>query len=388
MILNIVPDEKFLPFLQGLFEEAAPGENLWRVFTDKPKSAFAVKAEGMEIINDEYYASEKFKNDLLLSDCVIFHSQFLSSRKKLVVLSRIPKHMPIIWRGWGFDYYPILQVDGLRLFMPETSSLMKGPNETINEHIGRHPIKILKGIFYKKARQAISNRFIARINYFSCCVPDDFESLKRVMPTFKAQFLPLNYYSAEDIFLRGVGLQNLTGHDILLRNSSNPTNNHIEAMRALSKLGMYGRKVIVPLNYGDMSYQKKIIRAGKDILGKSFYPLTDYMPLPEYNQLISGCGNLIMNHIRQQAIGNISSALLRGGKVFLRSENPIYKYYTRMGVKLFPFSDAITIEDLDVSLNQNEVIKNKEIMLGMWSRVQGIKNVKTIALLGKQGQPE
>jgi hypothetical protein len=383
MILNIAPDDKFVPFLQGLFEEASPGESLWRVLTDTPNPTFAVQADNMEVINGEYFGSEKFINDLLVANCVIFHSLSLSSRQKLLVLSRIPETMPIVWRGWGFDYYGILQVNGLRLLLPETNSLIKRPGVLKRVLVKQFPRKFLKAIFSKMVGQIINNKLIARINYFSCCVPDDFEALQRVLPNFEAQFLPLNYYSKEDVFLRGDSLQDLTGHDILLGNSATPTNNHIEAMRVLSKLGMHGRKVIVPLSYGDMKYQEKIIQVGEKLLGESFIPLTNYMSLPEYNQSVSGCGNLIMNHIRQQAIGNISSALLRGGKVFLRPENPIYKYYTRIGVKLFPFSDDITIADLDAPPNKDDAFKNKEIMLSIWARAQGIKNVKAISLLGK-----
>jgi len=132
-----------------------------------------------------------------------------------------------------------------------------------------------------------------------------------------------------------------------------------------------------------MKYQEQIIQMGEEILGESFIPLTNYLSLPEYNQTVSGCGNLVMNHIRQQAMGNISSALLRGGKVFLRLENPIYKHYTRMGVKLFPFTDDITIADLDTPLDRDNVRRNKEIMMSIWSRAEGIKQAKAISQLGK-----
>lgn len=384
MILHIAPDDKFVPFLQGLFEEALPGESMWRVLTCKPIPAFAVPAEGMEVVGNEYYGSEKFKSDLQVADCVIFHSMNLSSRQKLQVLSRIPVKMPIIWRGWGFDYYGILQANGLRLLLPETSSLIKRPSILERLFVRQLPRKLLNAIFLKTAAPIIANKLIARIDYFSCCVPGDYDALKQVLPNFKAQFLPLNYYSAEDIFLKGDGLQDLAGEDILLGNSATPANNHIEAMRALRKLGLQGRKVIVPLSYGDMKYREHIIQAGKDLLGESFIPLTDYMPLPEYNRFVSSCSILIMNHIRQQAMGNISSALLRGGKVFLRPENPIYIYYTRLGVKLFPFSDDTTIASLNAPLNLEDIRTNKAIMTKIWSRSQGIENVKAISRLGKE----
>lgn len=412
MILNITPDDKFVPFLQGLFDEALPGENLWRVFRFTPDQTFAVQAETTEVIDGGYFGSDKFEGDLQVANCVIFHSLFLSSEQKQWVLSRIPESMPIVWRGWGFDYYGILEANGLRLLLSETNSLIESLGVS-KQVVGRFSGKLLKLFFSKTGRliknpslvkrvfdkqlpqklwgtilpkmveKSINDRFIARVDYFSCCVPDDFEALKRVLPSFKAQFLPLNYYSMEDVFLRGDSLSDLTGGDILLGNSADPTNNHIEALLALSKLGMQGRKVIVPLSYAgsDVRYTEKLIKDGAELLGESFIPLTSFMPLSEYNQLVSGCGNIIMNHIRQQAMGNISAGLLRGGKVFLRSDNPIYKYYFRLGVKLFPFSDDLTIADLNTPLNKDDARQNKEIMSRIWSREQGIKNVKAISLL-------
>lgn len=342
-----------------------------------------MQTDGMEVVNYGYFGSENFKKDLQAASCVVIHSLFLSSRQELLVLSRIPKNMPIVWRGWGYDYYDILQANGLRLLLQETNSLIKIPGVSDRVPVRQLPRKLLRAIFSKTVWKIVDNKFLARINYFSCCVPDDFTALQRALPNFKAQFLPLNYYSTEDVFLRGDSLQDLTGHDILLGNSATDTNNHIEAMRVLNKLGMHGRRVVVPLSYGDMKYQAKIIQAGEEILGESFIPLTNYLSLPEYNQLVSGCGNLIMNHIRQQAMGNISSALLRGGKVFLRPENPIYKHYTRMGVKLYPFTDDMTIADLDTPLDRDGVRRNKEIMMSIWSRAEGIKQAKAISQLGR-----
>lgn len=383
MILHITPDDKFVPFLQGLFEEASPGESLWRLLTNKPIPTFAAQTDSIDIINFDYFGSEKFKKDLQVVRCVVFHSLALSPRLKLLVLTRIPKNMPIVWRGWGFDYYDILQANGLRLLLPETDTLIKISSVSNRAPVRQLPRKLLRAIFSKTAGRIINNKLIARINYFSCCVPDDFVALQRVLPNFKAQFLPLNYYSTEDVFLRGDSLQDFTGHDILLGNSAIPTNNHIEAMRALSKLGMHGRKVVVPLSYGDMRYQEQIIQMGEEILGESFIPLTNYLSLAEYNQTVSGCGNLVMNHIRQQAMGNISSALLRGGKVFLRPENPIFKHYTRMGVKLYPFTADMTIADLNTPLDRDSVRRNKEIMMSIWSRAEGIKQAKAISQLGR-----
>lgn len=391
MILHIALDDKFIPFLQGLFEEALPGENSWKILTHKPDPEFALRDGNVEVIRGTYFGSEKFRDDLKVVNCIIFHSLPLSGQQKSIVLSSLREEATVIWRGWGYDYYGYLEANGLELLLQETKLLLGHLDAKRPSILRKSPREIIRrvraGIGRAQARikwRGIDEKFLARVDYFSCCVPDDHESLQRVLLSFKAEFLPLNYYSVEDVFLRGDNLLDLAGPDILLGNSADPANNHIEAMRVLSDLGMQGRKVVVPLSYGDMEYQQAVLREGENLLGESFVPLVNFMPLSEYNRLVSGCVILVMNHVRQQAIGNISAALMRGGKVYLRPENPIYKYYSRLGVKLFPFSGDLTIADLDEPLNEEAVSNNKRIMLETWSRAQGLKQVRAIKLLAER----
>jgi len=380
MILHIAPDDKFIPFLQSIFEEASPGKNLWRIRSAKPVPDFAVLNSNAQLIDDKYFFSVKFEDDLRDVNCVIFHSLFISGRQKFAVLRKINKQVKIIWRGWGYDYYPLLEANGLKLLLPQTKQLC---NKTqLNKLVASKVIKKIVNVIVSFTVGFINRKFYSRIDYFSSCVPNDFVSLKGVIRNFRAQFLPLNYYSIEDVFLRGDNVQNLTGPDILLGNSSTASNNHLEAIQFLSQLGMSGRKVVVPLSYGDESYRAEVLRLGNLLLGDSFVPLTKYMSLAEYNQVISGCGNLLMNHVRQQAMGNISAALLRGGKVFLRPENPIYKYFTEMGAVLFCFSDKLTVSDFDNEIDPEIAIRNKEVMTKIWSRSHAVRQAQEICVLG------
>ena len=379
MILHIAQDDKFIPFLQSIFQEGSPNNNIWRIITAKPDTPFATNSADMGIVSNSYFRSQEFNADLRRADCLIFHSFYFPNTTKLSILKRIPKYMPVIWRGWGFDYYDYLKVKGKVLILPETKLLTQksGITETA---LSKWNFKVFSSIEYRLTN-LLNKKFIGRVDYFSCCVPDDFESLKQILPEFRAQFLPLNYYSKEDVFLRGENLQDLSGKDVLLGNSASHTNNHIEAMRLLNNLGMQGRKVIVPLNYGDPDYRDKVIQQGKILLGDAFVPLLDYMPLQEYNRIISSCGNLVMNHIRQQAMGNISAALLRGGKVFLRQENPIYTYYSRLGAKLFILSDKMSLTEMDTPLSDVDALRNKEIMTTIWARDRAVQQAKFISVL-------
>lgn len=375
MVLNLISDDKFTPFLQGLFQEAAPLKHMFRVVANDNKLVFAIQNSSTEAVSNTYFASSKFKKDLEKSTCVIFHT--LNLEFALAAL-RIPRDIPIVWRGWGFDYYPYLESNGLEVLLPITRSMQKKASLKTRIFTKRSPKQLLLSLLSRTVEPSVINNFIARVNYFSCCVPDDLEALKKALPTLIAQFLPLNYYSVEDVFLRGDDVQDLFGNNILLGNSATPTNNHLEALNMLSELGMQGRKVIVPLSYGDEGYRKDVINWGEKLLGESFVPLTTFVSLSEYNKIISSCGNVMMNHVRQQAIGNISAALLRGGKVFLRSENSIYKYYSKLGMKIFTSHNDLTLANLDSQLNQEDCTKNKTIMTNLWSREEGLRHVENI----------
>ena len=378
MILHIATDDKFIPFLQGLFEEAKPNENMWRIITDKPTLKFGLQINDTRTIDWKYFISEDISNDFKRSKYVILHSMMLSGLQAVSLINRLPDDIVLIWRGWGFDYYKyIFESQSRVLTLPETTALAR-KKELLFNSPRKIPKKLIINLFYKSIKQKIDKWLIKRVDYFSCCVPDDFEALSNSIPEFSAKFTPLNYYSKEDTFLHGENLEDLTGKDILLGNSASETNNHVEAIRILSKIDLSGRKVIVPLSYGDMDYQKQIISIGRDLLGDAFIPLTEFLTLPQYNKIISNCGSVIMNHVRQQGIGNISATLLRGGKVFLRPENPIYIYYTRLGIKIFQFTDALSLKDLVISLTEDEIVNNRHIMSNIWERDQGLRQVNAI----------
>jgi len=380
MVLNIIPDEKFTPFLQSLFEEVLPDKNLFRVITSKHHVAFALQNKNTRVVNYTYFVSDQFRKDLREATIVIFHS--LNIMYAFAALL-IPKHIVIVWRGWGFDYCNYLKDENTYFELP-SNDLIRNKPSIKNTIFTKRSIKhLILNSLSKTAGPFMFKKFISRTDYFSCCIPDDYIALKAKLPNFKAQFLPLNYYSSEDTFLRGDNIEIFSGNNILLGNSASSTNNHVEAICKLSELGISGRKVIVPLCYGDVNYAKKVIALGEKLLGESFVPLTKFSSLSEYNQIISGCGNVVMNHVRQQAVGNISAALLRGGKVYLRPENSIYKYYTRLGIKLFSLHDDLTRDNLDLKLSPEDIERNREIMSSVWAREQALRQVAFIASIEK-----
>jgi hypothetical protein len=183
-------------------------------------------------------------------------------------------------------------------------------------------------------------------------------------------FIPFTYYPIEFIFKNeSIKIQ---GNDILLGNSASYTNNHIEAIDILSKLNLGNRQVNIPLSYGNTSYANSIIQYAKNVLPNNNKPLTDFLHLQEYNVLLSNCGIVIMNHYRQQAVGNVLAALYLGAKVFLNNTT-FYQYLKRIGCVIFLIDDYLINQQADALeiLSDEEIEHNRKIL-----RVEiGIDNV-------------
>lgn len=127
---------------------------------------------------------------------------------------------------------------------------------------------------------------------------------------------------------------------ILIGNSSTPENQHIEIFEKLSYLrNEKDINIICPLSYGDENYREEVIKKGKDIFGNCFTPITEYMNIEMYHNLLSTCDIGIFNNNRQQALGNIWILLRMGKKLYIRRDNSMWKHFKDLGFRLYDIAD-------------------------------------------------
>ena len=141
-------------------------------------------------------------------------------------------------------------------------------------------------------------------------------------------------------------------NSILLGNSANPTNNHVDALYNLQSHG-YAGQILCPLSYsGSGEYVERVVEVGKRLFGSRFRPLTAYLQKSEYFNLLGGIDAAYFYHRRQQAGGNIRYFLSRGKPVFLHPRSPVLPYYCKSDVPLvYPasdFCDRIEVGDKDI----------------------------------------
>ncbi|AYM89676.1 hypothetical protein D9980_03270 [Serratia sp. 3ACOL1] len=377
-ILHLCTDEKFIDRAISTFELAYPEQNIVCIYN---------KGEEILHIKREVDFRAGFKESLLGIDfSKIGHVDVLVIHSLrdfwFKTIEKLDKKIPVVWIGWGYDYYDLIgRID--KWLLKDTNLFFTQLKKNKNF---KQSIKEL--ILYPTIRRL---KVIERIQYFSPVIPDEYNLLKNcrnwsVFPeqvdwNYGAAEKDLSYYVSDDA-------ENATRENILVGNSATITNNHLEIFDILKKIDLQERKLIVPLNYGDMDYGFRIQQVANEILGRNADVLADFMPLEEYMEKISSCGFVIMNHVRQQGVGNIISMIYMGAKVFLREENPTFNFLRNKGVMIFSVQelerDSLLLSS---SLTSCEVIENRVIIEGIWSNAVLLEKTKKLVstLTKKEG---
>lgn len=371
MILHIIIDQKFIDTAYNIFERLYPGKNEYILPTLDKEIKYIRKTKFKKLSYFELIKKDFYKN-LNKYDFVVIHC--LTNICKYII-ARAPSNIKFVWIGWGSDYYQFINKD---LLLKDTKKLKR-------KHDIENFINDLKKINFKKFIKAILvniifkdiNKLINKIDYFAPVLYEDYVLFKNSIK-FKTsiKYIEWNYGTLEENFVQDFNLK-VKANNILVGNSASYENNHLETFNLLKKFNLFNRKIIAPLSYGNKKYCQEIINYGKNIFKDNFYPLVDFFDLKDYINIISSCNIVIMNHKRQQALGNIITMLYAGAKVFLDKENTIYSFFKRNGVYIFTIDD-INQQNLDSKLDEDKIIKNREILINLWGEKTILEKTKNL----------
>jgi len=355
-ILHLANDEKFIDQAIKAFEREAPGCNdLW-VCGNQPLKYVKSKAT---IISRIDAILGTVKNDFSQYEIIVIHSL---NESWFNIIGGIKGSPVLIWMGWGYDYYDVLNNKREDLFLPVTKQAWK-------YHIGnRRPIGRFKS-FFKKLILPNKNTIIKKVDIFCPVLPPEYDLVKLKFggKCFPRQGL-WNYGNLEEDMIQGFQDERVSGKNILIGNSASPENNHLDAFEMIANFSLSEREIITPLSYGDARYRDYVIGAGKKYYGDSFNPLTEFMPIKEYIKTLQSCGFVVMNHLRQQAVGNIVIMMYLGAKIFLNKNCPTYSYLKNRGAVLFSTDDLKNQPDIFNSiLDDISVEINRQVLYETWS---------------------
>lgn len=353
-----------MEFTAAAFEEAATGDNTFVGVNVALNDLRVPKTARVEGVMSDREGMQRLADLIAQSRIVIFHAV---TPKVVRALASAPPSTLRVWSGWGWDYYGTTFNGSAGLLGPMTRQLVSrtlGPRVWVDRAI----YSLIFGPVLQAAARAT--------DVFSAPVPDDLSVFRKRFPGFQGRYSQLNYVSLENSIATGV--DRAPGPDVLVGNSASPANNHLEMFDVLARQDLSGRRVLVPLSYGDQRYASSVIDAGLALFGERFVPITEYMPLAAYNDLLANCGIALMGARRQMALGNVLRALWQGAHVVLDRRNPTVTYLRRHGV------DVILPEDLAEGglptepPSASQVAANREFLSEHWGRDAVIRNIRAL----------
>ncbi|QSS98031.1 TDP-N-acetylfucosamine:lipid II N-acetylfucosaminyltransferase [Psychroflexus sp. ALD_RP9] len=375
-IIHLTTDEKFIDGALFLFNKAFPNQNQLLVL--KPPANPAIRYIKQSRIDFEIVKNkstlETIKKHTSNADWVVIHG--LNEVWANYIIKNTSKK--ILYVVWGAEVYgnpllydqPLLGHHTIQLDEKlERKPLIQKIKDVINSYRFGLPKTNQKQQWLK------NKKALHKIDNISIIYKDevDFYKKNNIIPS-NTNFIKFGYYPIE-YFANGIDEDVKLGNRIMIGNSSSLTNNHLEVFKKLASLGVKN-EIVVPLSYGDKRLAKILVKEGQKMFGKQFKPITDFMPLEQYTKLMQSCGIVIMNHYRQQAVGNIITAMYLGAKVFLDERNTIYHYLKRIGCFVYSIEELKSLDSLK-NLEPYQITQNKEILLKDISSDKLVNELKT-----------
>lgn len=370
-ILHLVKDDKFIDSsikIWSMLDKDVTHSYLAISFEKELKyiKSNAVKVIGISVLN-----YKKIEEILCEFDIIFVHSLDLMHQW---LIHRHKSHK-YAWVGMGFDYYDILKPGAL--YTKKTKGMLnrvEKSKEGFLHKLNSASFKKLIFIIYNKLSRTkvIKTEVIKNICYFAPVLESEFYGVKLRHNNLK--FFKWNY-GVTAFTLRDENVLEKGADCILIGNSSDPSNNHIDILDML-KGKLKERELIIPASYGNDDYRTalKTFTSGYDL---KINILHGFIPLDDYTKILRGCGYVIMNHKRQQAGGNIAMQLFMGAKVFLNPENSFYDYFKSLGTFIFTIDDIKNdIEVLSRPLTEEQMKFNRSIII----KDRGINRMKSLYL--------
>lgn len=251
---------------------------------------------------------------LLSYDPTLF---YWASRKKLLAKAT--------WIVWGTDIYSYYKQD-----------------------------RSLKNRMYEWARRKIIREFTEIAGF----VEEDFQLIKKLYTT-NAGYIPVLYPIPVNLnHLKSVTRKAHDVVNVLIGNSGDSSNFHEEMLNALSKYKDENICVYCPLSYGGTQvYKDAVIRKGTEIFGAKFKPILRMMNAHEYAAFLSEIDVALMNHKRQQGLGNILALLFLGSKVYLRNDITSYQFLNRKDCEVFDIQTVELVEFVEFTKPVSDAVK-------------------------------
>lgn len=169
--------------------------------------------------------------------------------------------------------------------------------------------------------------------------------------------------------------------EIIVGNSRNSWNNHLDIFKVIKKSRKFNTyKFILFFNYGANNDYAETVR--KEANQNNFFLVENFLNSEEFNKFYDTAAALIINSYRQQALGNIFSALLSGTKIYLNKKSSTYKWLKHEGFIISEITELSNdIDNNKIKLSIEEYQHNINCynqMKANYTNINFIENIITV----------
>ncbi len=331
--------------------------------------------------NREEFAIQKHKdlkrlaNRITSADLIVFHG--IDPLQAALVQYLSPK-VKILWIALGFEVYTKLPEYIGELYAEKTTAIASRHANASKRLIWnwwkssiRSMLPFIGDRYFSRAPVSPIGfrKALVRADAVGITLPYEWQLIEK-KTGLKKETVWFSYYPIQQTVGEALLERFVEGDGIWVGNSATPENNHIDAFYQLKEMGISNRLVICPLSYGHIDYAEQVTQSGRELWGENFKSLRDYMPRELYNEQMLQCSLFVMNHWRQQAFGNILTALWLGAKVYLSRRNPILQDLRNWGIHVFCVEEDLVIEDPEAlkPLSVSDRLFNREILAKQFSK--------------------
>lgn len=333
MILHVAGLDKFIPPFLRLVKEEFQEEKHQFWFTGSVEKYPVEQSETVYVLGDGIWSKvsgyAKLVKQLHSARKVILHGLF--NVRVVMVLTLCPWVLPKChWVIWGGDLYKYR--------------------------------KVTKA-WRSRIKEALRRFVIRRVGHLVTYIEGDVE-LARQWYGAKGKYHECIMYLSNVVDPKmTVESDPAPDHDslnILLGNSADPSNNHIEALERLLPFKDQDIKIFASLSYGDQTYAKTVIRQGEKWFGDKFVAMTDFIPFEQYLQFLKSIDIAVFNHQRQQAMGNTITLLGMGKTVYIRSDVSQWELFKKERIKVLDVErNDLKLIDSETAAHNAQIVKQK-----------------------------
>ena len=396
MNIHITHDDKFIDYIIDISPKVGSVKNKFIIYQETLQPIKHIRnLDSISIFNIDSQELKELFACKTYPQTVNIYIHFLNPMLYSLILT-VPEHVNLIWCFWGEDAFALPKLR-IRFLSKKTKSILKNyktrnTNYTFLKYlypkeIYRYYYRLLKKHQQQRKYENLVNLVIKRFDYFAHYIEADYNLIRNAYP-LNAKYINFSYMSIDAAFNFQLPSQVSLGKNILLGNSANPTNNHFDVIKYLSKIKFdKNQQVYCPLNYSINSerYIDELINLGNKTI-KHFSPITDLLSKEKYHEILHSCSVAIMPHYRSQAWGNIMVLLWLGVAVFLSKKSSLFKLLkTEYNMIIYSIEDDFQIlmnKGSKKLLSQSDILRNRDTLVKFIGEEKKREIIKDFLMVG------